>query len=72
VIRQVVDAATGSVFVPPGNAHALALAVLALSTNEQAVQTMGHNARQYVAKHFNRADQAQEFERLLAALTRLT
>lgn len=65
VIRQVVEAAEGGIFVPPGNPHALALAVLALSTNQDAVRAMGRSARRYVEAHFNRADQAQDFERLV-------
>lgn len=70
VIRQVVEAAQGGVFVPPGDASALALAVLALSTNPAAVQTMGKNASTYVSAHFNRADQARDFERLLTTMMR--
>jgi glycosyltransferase involved in cell wall biosynthesis len=70
VIREVVEAAGGGVFVPPGDAHALALAVLALSTNPAVAAKMGRDARDYVAAHFNRAEQAEDFERLLAALAR--
>ena len=70
VIRQVVETAGGGVFVPPGDAPALALAVLAISTNPAVATQMGGDARTYVATHFNRADQAEDFERLLATLTR--
>ncbi|MBP1465742.1 heparinase II/III family protein [Candidatus Chloroploca sp. M-50] len=69
VIRQVIDAAQGGVFVPPGDPASLAVAVLALSTNPETGAIMGHNARRYVTQHFNRADQAKEFERLLISLS---
>lgn len=60
VIRQVVKAADGGIFVPPGDSRTLALAVLALSTNELVTKNMGQNARAYVVAHFNRADQAKD------------
>jgi glycosyltransferase involved in cell wall biosynthesis len=68
VIREVVEAAQGGVFVQPGDPHALALAVLALSTNSDAISAMGSSARRYVETHFNRADQAEDFERLVTTL----
>lgn len=61
VIREVVEAAGGGIAVPPGNAQALAQAVLALRNDPHSCRTMGERARQYVARHFNRNDQAARF-----------
>lgn len=65
VIREVVEAANGGIFVQPGDQKALAQAVLAFSTNPAEVKRMGKSARRYVKAHFNRADQAAEFSKLL-------
>ncbi len=65
VIRQVIEAAGGGLFVPPGNDKALAEAVLRLSSNPDDVRKMGLAARAYVIEHFNRHDQAKEFVNLV-------
>ena len=41
VIRQVVEAAQGGVFVPPGDAAALAQAIRALADDPQRAREMG-------------------------------
>lgn len=69
VIRQVVEAAGGGVFVPPGNGVALAEAVHELSRQPMYVEQMGVAARDYICKHFNRRDQAENFLKLLQRLT---
>jgi len=61
VIRQVIEAAGGGVFVSPGDDKALSDAVLRLASNPDEVHKMGSAARDYVIKHFNRHDQAKEF-----------
>lgn len=68
VIRQVVEAARGGIFVPPGDAATLAAAVQHLSRDRQQAQAMGASARAYVVKHFNRHQQAGQFVELVRCL----
>lgn len=65
VIRQVIEAAGGGVFVPPGNEAALAAAVRSLADDPVRSRTMGQAARVYVAEHFDRSRQAEQFVRLI-------
>lgn len=62
VIRQVIEAAQGGIFVPPGNAKALAETVLELSLHQEQTLQMGTHARKYVEAHFNRSDLAAQLE----------
>lgn len=68
VIRDVVERSGGGLFVPPGNAEALAEAVRTLASDPQLCTRMGHSARQYVLEHFDRDKQAEEFRRVLRRL----
>jgi glycosyltransferase involved in cell wall biosynthesis len=68
VIREVVEKAEGGIFVPPGNAKALADAVLSLERDRERTRTMGEAARAYVVEHFDREKQAKEFVSLLTSL----
>ena len=52
VIRQVVEAAEGGIFVPPGDNDSLADAIRALSQDPQRAETMGMAARKYVVERF--------------------
>ncbi|HYV06028.1 MAG TPA: sugar transferase [Blastocatellia bacterium] len=61
VIRQVIEKAGGGLFVPPGDDAALASAVIELSNDRDRARQMGSAAREYVVKHFNRNQQANEF-----------
>jgi glycosyltransferase involved in cell wall biosynthesis len=70
VIRQVVEAAGGGLFVPPGDDKSLADAVLRLASNPEEARKMGAAARDHVVKHFNRADQAGEFVDLVTGLAK--
>jgi glycosyltransferase involved in cell wall biosynthesis len=65
VIRQVIEAAEGGIFVPPGDGAALARAVQRLHSNRFEATKMGSSARSYVVEHFDRSRQAQEFVRLI-------
>jgi glycosyltransferase involved in cell wall biosynthesis len=65
VIRQVIEAAAGGIFVPPGDDAVLAAAIASLSQNHQRAQEMGAAARAYVVEHFNRYQQAVEFMKLI-------
>lgn len=68
VIRQVVEAAGGGIFVPPGDDAALAAAVQHLSADPAQARAMGAAARTYVVEHFDRRRQAEEFQRLVVSL----
>jgi len=68
VIRQVIEAAAGGIFVPPGDDEALAAAVYALSQDRTRAQMMGRAARAYVVEHFNRHQQAVQFSKLICQL----
>lgn len=70
VIRQVIEASAGGIFVPPGDDEALAEAVRRLYHNRQEAQVMGMAARAYVVTHFERRQQAQQFVGLMARLVR--
>jgi len=69
VIRQVVEAARCGLFVPPGDAAAMAAAVERLAQDREAARAMGRAGRAYVAQYFNREHQAQAFCLLLQGLT---
>jgi glycosyltransferase involved in cell wall biosynthesis len=68
VIREVLEAAGGGIFVPPGDDAALATAVQRLSQNPQQARAMGRAARAYVVKYFDRRRQAAEFGELVRSL----
>jgi glycosyltransferase involved in cell wall biosynthesis len=65
VIREVVEAAGGGIFVPPGNDAALASAVTELEGDRDRARRMGLAARDYVERHFDRREQARDFFALL-------
>jgi lipopolysaccharide/colanic/teichoic acid biosynthesis glycosyltransferase/glycosyltransferase involved in cell wall biosynthesis len=67
-IRQVIEAAGGGICVPPGDDRALAEAVLALSRDRPRARALGRAARSFVVEHFNRHNQAAEFEDLVLKL----
>jgi glycosyltransferase involved in cell wall biosynthesis len=68
VIRRVIEAAQGGIFVPPGDAAAVAVAVRVLSQDRHRCEQMGRAARAYVVEHFNRSNQASEFEAVLTSV----
>jgi glycosyltransferase involved in cell wall biosynthesis len=70
VIRRVMEDSKGGIFVPPGNAKALADAVRILSDDPALCQEMGTAAREYVTTYFDRESQARQFRDVLAGLTR--
>ncbi len=65
VIRQVVEAAGAGIPVPPGDPAALAGAICDLASDAGRSRTMGLAGRQYVIRHFSRADLAQKMAALL-------
>ena len=70
VIREVMEACEGGIFVPPGNASALADAILKLRANPAEARRMGQRARAYVSEHFHRDRQGAEFVLLIERLVR--
>jgi len=68
VIREVVEAAGGGVFVPPGDPKGLAEAIRRLADSPRAAKEMGARAREYVCRHFNRAAHAAAFVRTVERL----
>jgi glycosyltransferase involved in cell wall biosynthesis len=69
VIREVIEAAHGGIYVSPGNDAAIADAICTLAGNPVLSSQMGKAARDYVVAHFNRRDQAQSFLQVLRSLT---
>ena len=70
VIRRVVEAAEGGLFVPPGDSAALAAAIRVLGQDPQRAKALGAAARAYVVEHFNRHDQAAQFVSLVQHFVR--
>ena len=68
VVREVVEASKGGVFVEPGNDEMLAKTILDLSKDPQRVKQMGENARAYLVKNLNRHDKLAETLQLLEKL----
>jgi glycosyltransferase involved in cell wall biosynthesis len=68
VVREVIEASNGGVFVEPGNHELLANTILELSKDPQRVKQMGKNARAYLVKNLNRRDKLAETLQLLERL----
>lgn len=68
VIRQVVEAAEAGIFVPPGDAHAMARAIRHLAQQPEQGRAWGLCGRQYVQAHFNRPDLAAKLTRIIEEL----
>jgi glycosyltransferase involved in cell wall biosynthesis len=66
VIRDVIEAARGGIFVDPGNYQLLASAIIELADHAEMARDMGDNARDFVVRHFNRDDQARQFATLVS------
>lgn len=67
--REVLDAANAGIGVTPGDADAIAAAILKLAQNPALASTFGRNGRAYVAQHFDRRELARRFENLMIDLT---
>ena len=68
VIREVVEEAAAGVFVPPGDAAALASAIRRLADDPRYGQAMGQNGRRCVEERFDRAMLAEGFIKILEAM----
>lgn len=64
VIRKVVEEAQAGIFVPPGDAAALAEALRTLADQPDQRRAMGQNGRAYIEKHFDRSVLAEKLESL--------
>ena len=62
VIREVVEAAGSGIFVPPGDAQALARAVRRLKSDPDTRAAMARAGREYVIQHYHIQLQADRFE----------
>lgn len=69
VIRQVVEAAECGLFVPPGDAQALANAAKALATDESQRRQMGERGRAYLEAHFSRRVLGEQLCQLLETMS---
>jgi glycosyltransferase involved in cell wall biosynthesis len=65
VIREVVEQAGAGVFVPPGDAEALAGAILNLADDETLRKQMGAAGRSVVVSEYDRAVHAEAFRSLV-------
>ena len=68
VIRQVIETSKSGVFVPPGDANALASAVEELANHPLQTKEMGMAGRQYVQQNFNRQQQADKLIHIVEEL----
>lgn len=68
VIREVVEAAGGGIFCPPGDPEALAVAIERLATDPMESRRMGLAGRKYLETYFNREEMAEKLLSILAAM----
>jgi glycosyltransferase involved in cell wall biosynthesis len=68
-IREVVEAANGGIFVPPGDPEKLAETIIYCADHPEEVRGLGESARSYVEKHFSRDDHANELLKLISRIT---
>jgi glycosyltransferase involved in cell wall biosynthesis len=68
VIREVIEASNGGVFVTPGDDALLAKTILELSRDPHRVGQLARNARDYLVKHLNRRDKMEETLRFFQTL----
>jgi glycosyltransferase involved in cell wall biosynthesis len=64
VIREIVEKANGGIFVEPGNARALADAVLWIKDNPGLAEAMGNQGKIFVTQNFHRTKLAEKFEQI--------
>ena len=70
VVRDVIEASGGGVFVQPGNDEQLAQTIRGLSQDPQRVRRMGVNAREYLVRYLDRRDKLEETLKLLESLAK--
>lgn len=67
VIREVVEAAGCGVFVKPGDPQSLASAIHSLAADRERAARMGRAGREYLERHFSRAEIAARLMDVLAS-----
>lgn len=70
VIRDAVETAGAGVFVPPGDDHALAGAIVELASNHERCRAMGKAGRAAVEEQFDRRAHAADFSRLITRMAK--
>jgi glycosyltransferase involved in cell wall biosynthesis len=70
VIRKVVEAAEGGIFSPPGDAQALAQAIIRLADDPTQSRLMGLRGRKYLVEHFNREQMAAKLMGIFEGMKR--
>ncbi len=60
-----INQAESGLVVEPGNAEALAQAIIRLSNSEDLRTNLGSNGRSYVSEHFERSVILQKFRELI-------
>jgi glycosyltransferase involved in cell wall biosynthesis len=68
VIKDVVEGAGAGIPVTPGDAHALAQAILRLAGDQELAHQMGRQARMYVESHFDRSTLASKLLEIMIRL----
>ncbi len=68
VIRDVVEDADAGIFVPPGDADALAAAIRALAGDHREGQRLGQNGRKYIEEHFDRRELSMKMAGIMESL----
>jgi len=68
VVRKVIQASGGGVFVQPGDDEQLAKTILELANDPQRVNQMGLDAREYLVRNLDRRDKLEDTLRLLESL----
>jgi len=71
VSRAVVERAGAGIYIPPGDAQALAGAVSKLAGNRELSQAMGARGQAYARRHFGRAKLAEQFRLMIEEMRRL-
>ena len=70
VIRDVIEASNGGIFVEPGNDEQLAAVLSELASDPNRAISLGQNAREYLVKNLDRQDKMSEtinlFEKMVA------
>jgi glycosyltransferase involved in cell wall biosynthesis len=69
VIREVIEASGGGLFVPPGDPAALAEAVRRLADDPAGCRAMGLAGRRYIEAHFSRPALAERLAGILEGMT---
>jgi glycosyltransferase involved in cell wall biosynthesis len=68
VIRRVIEASGGGVFVQPGDDESLARTILELAGNPQRVRQMGTSGRDYLVRNLDRRDKLADTLKLFESL----